>query len=121
QEGKLSPRCVGPYEILQKIGKVAYELKLHSELTLVHPVFHDLMIKKCIVDSKSILPIKGLGIQDNLSYEEVMVQILDIQVKELRNKEVSSIKVLWKIHLVEGATWEAVVDLKSHYRHLFDK
>ena len=63
------------------------------------------MIKKCIGDSKSILPIEGLG----------------VQVKELRNKEVTSVKVLWKIHLVEGATWEAVVDMKSLYPHLFDK
>ena len=119
KKGKLSPRYVGPYEILQWVGKVAYELKLPSELDLVHQVFHVSMLKKCIVDPESILPIEGLGVKDNLSCEEVPVQILDRQVKKLRNKEVASVKVLWKNHLVEGATWEAETDMNSHYPHLF--
>ena len=70
------------------------------------------MLKKCI---------EGLGVKDNLSYEEVLVQILDRQVKKLRNKEVVSVKVIWKNHLVEGATWEAEADMKSHYPLFFDK
>ena len=71
------------------------------------------MLEKCIDDPESILPIEGLGVKDNLSYEKVPVQILDRQVKELKNKEVDSVKVLWKNHLVEGATWEAEADMKS--------
>ena len=78
------------------------------------------MLKKCIGDLESILPIEGLVVKDNLSYEEVPVQILDRQVKKLRNKEVVSVNVLWKNHLVEGATWEAEVDMKSRYPHLFE-
>ena len=105
KKGKLSHRYMGPYEILQKVGKVAYELKLPSELASAHPVFHVSMLKKCIDDPEPILPIKGLGVKDNPSYEEVPVQIFDRQVKKLRNKEVVSIKVLWKNQLVEGATW----------------
>ncbi|MUG03910.1 hypothetical protein ECC01_23490 [Bacillus tequilensis] len=112
KKGKLSPRSMGPYEILQRVGKVAYELKLHRELVSVHPVFHVSMLKKCIGNPESILPIEGLGIKDNLSYEEVLVQILDRQVKKLRNKR--------KNQLVEGATWEAEDDMKSHYPRLFD-
>ena len=54
------------------------------------------MLKKCIGDPESILPIEGLGVKDNLSYKEVPVQILNRQVKKLRNKEVASVKVLWK-------------------------
>ena len=68
KKGKLSPRYVGPYEILQRVGKVAYELKLPSELASVHLVFHVSMIKKCINDPKFILPIEGLGMKDKLSY-----------------------------------------------------
>ena len=98
KKGKLTPRYVGPYEILQRVGKLAYELKLPSELTSVHPIFNVSMLKKCIGDSESILPIEGLGVKDNLSYEEVLVQILDRQVKKLRNKEVVSVKVIWKNH-----------------------
>ena len=97
KKGKLSPRYVGPYEILQRIGKVAYELKLPSELALVHPVFHVSMLKKCISDPKSILHIEVLGVKDNLSVEEVMILIFYRQVKSLRNKEVASVKVLWRI------------------------
>ena len=86
----------------------------------VHPVFHVSMLKKCIGDPESIHPIEVLGVKDNLSYEEVLVQILDRQVKKLRNKEVVSVKVLWKNKLVEGATWEAEVEMKSRYPHLFE-
>ena len=92
-KGKLSPRYVVPNVILQRVWKVAYELKLSSELDSVHSVFHVSMLKKYIDDPEFILPIEGLGVKDNLSYEEVPVQILDSQVKKLRNKEVVSIKV----------------------------
>ena len=56
KKGKLSPCYVGPYQILQRVGKVAYELRLSSELALVHQVFHVYMLKKCINDPDSILP-----------------------------------------------------------------
>ena len=84
-------------------------------MAAVHPVFHVSMLKKCIGDPESILPIKGLGVKDNLSYEEVPVQILNRQVKKLRNKEVASVKVLWKNHLIEGAAWDAEDDMKYCY------
>ena len=67
----------------------------------------------------SILPIEGLWVNMNLSYEEVLVEILNGQVKNLRNKEVAFIKVLWRNHLVEGETWEVDVDMKSRYPHFF--
>ncbi|WMV18693.1 hypothetical protein MTR67_012078 [Solanum verrucosum] len=107
KKGKLGPRYIGPYEILKRVGKVAYELKLPIELAPVYLVFHISMLKKCIGDPVSILPLEGLGVNENLSYEEVPIEIIDRQVKMLRNKEVASVKVLWKKHLVEGATWEA--------------
>ena len=66
-----------------------------------------------------ILPIEDLGVDENLFYEEDPIEILDRLVKKLRNKEVSSIKVLCKNHLVEGVTWEAEADMKSRYPHLF--
>ena len=68
KKGKLSPRYVNPYEIFHRVGKVAYELKFPSKLALVHPVFHVSMFKKCFCDPESILPIEGLGVKDNLSY-----------------------------------------------------
>ncbi|WMV50362.1 hypothetical protein MTR67_043747, partial [Solanum verrucosum] len=119
KKGKLSPRFVGPYQILKRIRKVAYELELPTELAPVHPVFHVSILKKCIGDPVSIIPLEGLGVDESLSYEEISVEILDRQVKRLRNKEVASVKVLWRNHLVEGSTWEAEADMKSRYPHLF--
>ena len=119
KRGKLSTLYVGPYEILQRVGKATYELNLPSELASVNPVFHVSMLKKCISDPESILPVEGFGVKDNLSSEEVPIEILDRQVKRLRNKEVGSINVLWRNHLFEEETWEAKAHMKSHYRHLF--
>ena len=82
----------GSLELLERVGKVAYELKLPSEFASAHPIFHVSMLKKCIGDLESILPIEGLGVKNNLSYEEVPVQILDRQVNQLRNKEVVYVK-----------------------------
>ena len=94
KKGKLSPHYVGPYKILQKVGKVDHELKLPSEFASVHPLFGVSMLKKCIGDPDSIHPIEGLGVKDNLSYEKVLVQLLHRNVKKLQNKEVASIKEL---------------------------
>ena len=118
RKGKLRPRYVGPYEILQRVGEVDYELELPAELASVHLVFHVSMLKKFLRDPTSILPIEGLGVGEDLSYEEVFVEIFDRQVKRLRNKEIATVKVLWRNHLVKGATWEAEADLRSSYPHL---
>ncbi|XP_069151983.1 uncharacterized protein [Solanum lycopersicum] len=119
KKGKLSPRYIGPYEALQRVGNVANELKIPQELAFVHPVFHVSMFKKCLGDLASILPGYGLGVDENLSYEEVPIAILDQQVKRLRNKEVSTVKVLLRNHLVEGATWGAEAEMRSRYPPLF--
>ncbi|WMV20385.1 hypothetical protein MTR67_013770 [Solanum verrucosum] len=93
KKGKLSPRYIGPYRIAKKIGNVAYELELPQELATVHPVFHISMLKKCIGVPSLILPTENVKINDNLSYEEIPVQILDRQVCRLRTKDVASVKV----------------------------
>ncbi|KAH0738661.1 hypothetical protein KY290_037366 [Solanum tuberosum] len=120
KKGKLSPRYIGPYRIVQRVGSVAYELELPQELAAVHPVFHISMLKKCIGDPSLILPTESVKIKDNLSYEEVPVQILDRQVRRLRTKDVASVKVLWRNQFVEEATWEAEEDMKKRYPHLFE-
>ena len=66
-----SPQYVGPYEIVKRVRKVTYYLNLPSELALIHPIFHVSMLKKCVGDPLSILPIEGLGANHNISYEEV--------------------------------------------------
>ncbi|KAH0694961.1 hypothetical protein KY285_022058 [Solanum tuberosum] len=120
KKGKLSPRYIGPYRIAKRIDNVAYELELPQELAAVHPVFHISMLKKCIGDPSLILPTESIKINDNLSYEEVPVQILDRQVRRLRTKDVASVKVLWRNQFVEEATWEAEEDMKKRYPYLFE-
>ena len=80
------PRYIGPYEILQRFGKVAYELILPSKFASVHPMFHVSMLKKCISDRESIIPVEGLGLEENIFYEEFPVTIFDTQVKKLRTR-----------------------------------
>ena len=92
---------------------MAYELALPAELASVHPVFHVSMLKKCLGDASSILPVEGLGVDENLSYEEVPVDILDRQVKRVRNKEIAIVTVLWRNHLFKDATWEVKDDMSS--------
>ncbi|WMV50926.1 hypothetical protein MTR67_044311 [Solanum verrucosum] len=74
------------FEILRRIGKVAYELDLPNDLASVHPVFHVSLLKECVGDLTFIVPLKGLRVNENISYEEVSVEILHRQVKKLRNK-----------------------------------
>ncbi|XP_070020848.1 uncharacterized protein [Nicotiana sylvestris] len=116
KKGKLSPRYIGPYKILQRIGQVAYELELSFELEFVHPVFHVSMLRKCIRDPSP--PIKCEQVTEDLSYEEASVAILDRQVRKLRTKDVASVKVLWRNKNMEEMTWEAEEEIKSKYPYL---
>lgn len=119
KKGKLSPRYVGPYKILSRVGKVAYEVELPSELSSVHPIFHVSMLRKHISDVVVVDSSVSADIQENLSFDEIPVEILDFSVRRLRNKEVPLVKVLWRNQSVEGATWEAEADMRSKYPHLF--
>ena len=77
QKGKLSPRYIGPYEILKKVGKVAYELALPPHMHHIHNVFHVSMLKKYIPDSNQVIEYVPIEIQSDLSYVEQPIQILD--------------------------------------------
>ncbi|KAK4722009.1 hypothetical protein R3W88_012242 [Solanum pinnatisectum] len=120
KKGKLSPRYIGLYRISKRVGNVVYELELPQELAAVHPVFHISMLKKCMGDPSLIIPTEDISIKDSLSYEEILVQILDCQVCKLTTKEVASVEVLWRNQFVEEATWEAEEDMKKRYPHLFE-
>ena len=104
---------------MKRFGNVAYELDLPLEMSMVHPVFHVSMLRKCLGDPSVIVPLDMVNVEENLSYEEVPVEILDRQVKRLRNKEIASVKVLWRNQLVESATWEAEADMMKRYPYLF--
>ncbi|XP_049388706.1 uncharacterized protein LOC125853079 [Solanum stenotomum] len=116
---KLSPRYIEPYKIIRRVGQVAYELELPQELSSVYPVFHVSMLRKCIGDPSHITPTEDVQVTGDLTYEEVPIAILDRQVRKLRNKEVASVKVLWRNQQVEEVTWEAEEATKLKYPHLF--
>ena len=119
KRGKLSPRYIGPFEIVERIGPVAYRLDLPEELSRVHNVFHISMLRKYISDPSHVFETPEIEPRDDLSYEEQLVQILGREEKELRNKTISLVKVLWRNHLVEEATWEQEDQMRSQYPHLF--
>ena len=119
KKGKLSPRYIGPFEILEKIGKVAYKLALPSELSTVHNVFHVSMLRKYISDPSHVLESDPIEIREDLTYKEQPVQILDRKDKALRNKVIPLVKVLWRNHKVEEATWEREDGMRAKYPHLF--
>ena len=81
KNGKLSPRYTGPFEILERVGKVAYKLALPPELASVHDVFHISMLKKYIPDPSHVLSQEPIEVRTDLTYEEKPVQILDQEEK----------------------------------------
>ncbi|XP_070025890.1 uncharacterized protein [Nicotiana sylvestris] len=121
KKGKLSPRYVGPYRVTQRIGQVAYRLELPLEMSLVHPVFPVSMLKKVVGDPSTIVPIEAIEVNEELSYEEILVVILDKLVRKLRNKEVASVKVLWQSQQVEEDMWEKESEMKEKNPHVFEQ
>ncbi|KAL0544372.1 hypothetical protein IC582_019486 [Cucumis melo] len=121
RRGKLSPRFVGPFEILERIGPVAYRLVLPPSLSTVHDVFHVSMLRKYVPDPSHVVDYEPLEIDENLSYTEQPVEVLAREVKTLRNKEIPLVKVLWRNHRVEEATWEREDDMRSRYPELFEE
>jgi hypothetical protein len=119
KKGKLSPRFVGPFEILEKIGPVAYRLALPPALSGIHNVFHVSMLRKYIPEPSHVLSYDQLQIKDDLSYEEVPIEILDRKEHMLRTKSIPLVKVLWKNHALKEASWEREDIMQSRYPSLF--
>ncbi|KAL0534336.1 hypothetical protein IC582_028626 [Cucumis melo] len=121
RRGKLSPRFIGPFEILERIGPVAYRLALPPSLSAVHDVFHVSILRKYVSDPSHVVDYEPLEIDENLSYTEQPVEVLAREVKMLRNREIPLVKVLWRNHRVEEATWEREDDMRSRYPELFEE
>ena len=117
---KFQPRYVGSFKILQRVGNEAYRLELPASLSRIHDVFHVSMLKKYHPDPTHVLKPEEIDIDESLTYEERLVQILDQKVKKLRTKQIPLVKVLWRNHEVEEATWEVEEDIRAKYPELFD-
>ncbi|XP_028056174.1 uncharacterized protein LOC114260290 [Camellia sinensis] len=119
KKGKLSPRFVGPFEILERIGEVAYWLALPPPLFGVHDVFHISMLRKYEPDPSHVLDWTKLEVDKDVSYEERPVRILDTRDQVLRGKTITLVKVLWRHHGVEEATWEREAEVCEKNPDLF--
>ena len=119
KKGKLSPRFIGPFEVIKKIGPLAYWLALPSELERIHDVFHVFMLRRYRSDPSHVINLSELEIKPDMTDEEESTHILAREVKELRNKKISLVKVLWYKHGVEEATWEPEDAMKERYPNLF--
>ncbi|CAN4114476.1 unnamed protein product [Withania somnifera] len=113
RRGKLSPKYIGPYEILEKIGDVAYRLALPPILSVVHPVFHVSMLRWYMLDKSHIIREDSVRLNENLSFVEEPVKILAMEVRKLRSREIPVVKVRWSHRLIEEATWEIKSEMRK--------
>jgi hypothetical protein len=117
--GKLAPRFIGPFKILEKSGEVAYQLKLLPQLSDVHDVFHVSQLKKCLRVPEEQLPMEELEAKEDLSYQEYPVKILETLERVTRNKKIKMCKVQWSHHTEEEATWEREEELNAEFPSFF--
>ncbi|XP_058216731.1 uncharacterized protein LOC131327599 [Rhododendron vialii] len=116
---KLSPRYIGPFNIIEKIGEVAYRLALLPKLSEVHDVFHVSMLRKYEPDPSHVLKWSELELEADASYGEEPIRILDSLDQVLRGKKISLVRVLWSNQGKEESTWEREDEVREKYPHLF--
>jgi hypothetical protein len=114
-KGKLSPRYIGPFPILEKCGKVAYKLELPLLLAGVHNIFHVSQLKKCLKASVDVVLLEVAPLEADLTYPEHPIKILDQKSHVTRRKTIKFYKIQWSNHTVEEATWESEDFLCSHH------
>ncbi|KAI3744698.1 hypothetical protein L1987_57788 [Smallanthus sonchifolius] len=119
KKGKLAPRYVGPFKILERVGKVAYKLDLPSELINVHPTFHVSNLKKCLADENLHIPLDEVRIDERMHFVEKPVEIMDREVKKLKRSRIPIVKVRWESKRGPEFTWEREDHMKTKYPHLF--
>ncbi|KAD3640196.1 hypothetical protein E3N88_29419 [Mikania micrantha] len=108
KQGKLNPRYVGPFEILKRIGPVAYQLNLPAELNGVHNVFHISNLKKCLSDKTLVVPLDEIQVDEQLRFVEEPVEIMDREVKQLKQSKIPIVKVRWNSKRGPEFTWERI-------------
>ncbi|XP_070015702.1 uncharacterized protein [Nicotiana sylvestris] len=120
KKGKMSRRFIGPFKVFRGIGEVSYELALPPSLSGEHPVFVISMLRKYIDDPSHVLDFSMVQLDGDLTYNVERVAILEWQVRKLRSKDISSVKVQWRGRPMEEATWDTERGMQSRYPHLFE-
>ena len=114
-KGKLSPRYIGPFPIVARVGEVAYSLDLPASLSGVHPVFHVSQLRKYIPDPSHVIDHSDLHIEPDHTFVEHPIRVLDRRVKKLRNRVVPLVLIKWSRRGREEATWETEESLRASY------
>ena len=117
---KLTPRFIGPFKILQRVGPVAYQVALPPSLSNLHSVFHVSQLRKYVHDPSHVIELDDVHVKENLTYETWPVRIEDCRIKQLRGKEIPLVKVIWSGASGEDATWELESQMRDAYPALFD-
>ncbi|GJS22736.1 putative reverse transcriptase domain-containing protein [Tanacetum coccineum] len=121
KRGKLNPRYIGPFKVLEKVSTISYRLEHPQQLSRVHSTIHVSNLKKCLSDEPLAIPLDEIHIDDKLHFVEEPVEIMDCEVKRLKQIRIPIIKVQWNPRRGPEFTWEREDQFQKKYPHLFTK
>nr|GFA52386.1 reverse transcriptase domain-containing protein [Tanacetum cinerariifolium] len=119
KHGKLSPQFIRPFKVIERIGPVAYKLELPDKLYGIHDTFHVFNLKRCFVNDNVVILLDEVQLEDKFHFVEEPVEIMDREVKRLKQSRIPIVKVRWNSRRGTEFTWEREDFFRSKYPHLF--
>nr|XP_043633097.1 uncharacterized protein LOC122604274 [Erigeron canadensis] len=119
KRGKLSPRFIGPFKVLERVNQQAYKLDLPPELDGIHNTFHVCYLRKCLTEEMSVILLEDISIDPKKKMIDESVEILGRKQKKLRRKVIDLVLIKWRHNKGESLTWETEAVMRDRYPHLF--